>query len=317
MSLRVRSFAIAASLTLSALVPSVSLAAGKSFQTAKDNLPSSTVVLASLDLTTLRSTQVWSKFFPTLVKQERDLREGLDKVKAACGVDPVTAVSDISVGADPSDKGGIFIALNGVTEAKFTDCVQKIAKGEGKTITAKKSGNVIELTNDKGKAIFVAWLPGDVLAVTSNPEDRKLLETMIGGKGSLTKNTALTARLAKIDTSTPAFIAWSKTMNMQKVSSKAGNGQVAYAGGTFNLKVESQLGDAKEAENIAKGLSGLLGMMVPKNAPPAVERAAKSVTAKANGADITITASMTEKDLIAALQAAMGGGASGGATPKR
>lgn len=282
-------------------------APNKSFTVAKDVLPADIQVIGSSNVKTIRSTATFQKLFPQLVRMERDVADGLDKVKKTCAIDPVNAIEDVTVGVADKDKGLILITVSGVTEQKLTDCVAKIAKAEtGETVTAKKTGDVIELKSSKnGKSLYLAWLKGDTLAFASDPTDKALLERLIGGKGAVSKG-ALAPFMNKLAFDSALAVAWAKQMPVERWSMKGGSLDVAISGSSVKGTTTVKLGSAKEASEVAamaqKELSRAQG-----NLPKEIDSVAKSVTITASGDDVTVTASTTESNLAALLQLALGG----------
>ncbi len=267
-----------------------SAAPNKSFTVAKDVLPSDILVIGSSNLKSLKSTKTFQSVFPALVKSERDVADGLDKVKKSCGIDPVNAIEDVTVGVTDKDKGLILVTLTGVTEQKLLDCAGKIAKAEtGETVTSKKTGDIIELKSDKGgKSLYLAFLKGDVLAFGSDPTDKALLERMLGGKGGIQRG-SLAPFMSKLTFDSALAVAWSKQMPIEKWTMKGGSLDVAIASSNVTASTTVKLGSSKEASEVAsmaqKELARAQGS-VPKELDPV----AKSLTVKAAGDDVVASA---------------------------
>lgn len=298
------SLALAAVALPALALPSVALAAPtRSFAAAKDGLAQDTEILASANLKVARSTQLFSAF-SGLATSDRDVKQALDIVKKSCNIDLMTAIDDVTVGVDGKDKGGIYLALTGVTEDQFTKCVVSIAKQKsGDTVTTKKVGNEIELSHGSDK-IYVAWLANNVLFVASQPDDEKLLKKETGG--GLAKSTKMQARLANVDTDATVFLAWTREQPIQNMTSKGGSGSLNYAGASFALKLAVDLGDAKEAEKLAKGASAALSMFIPKDAPKEVQKILQSLVVKANGSEVAIALQAAEADVKKVLGTVVG-----------
>jgi hypothetical protein len=288
-----------------------SAAPNKSFTVAKDVLPADIQVIGSSNLKSIKSTQTFQKLFPQLVKSDRDVAEGLDKVKKSCGIDPVNAIEDVTVGVADKEKGLILVTLTGVTEQKLIDCASKIAKAEtGETVTTKKTGDIIELKSNKGgQSLYVAFLKGDVLAFASDPTDKALLERFLGGKGAITKG-SLAPFMAKLAFDSALSLAWSKQMPLEKWSMKGGTLDVAINGGNVSASTAVKLGSSKEASEVAamaqKELAKAQG-----NLPKELDAVAKTLTVKASGDDVVASASATERDLAAMLNLVLRGGGGG------
>lgn len=278
----------------------------KSFTAATASLPSDIEVLGTSNLKTLKATDTFKKLFPELLKSSKEANEVISKIKKNCGVDPVTAFDDVTLGIDKSDDGAVFLATNGLTEQKVVDCFVKIGKGEGAAITSKKTGNITELKSDKTKnSLFFAWLTGDVLVVATEPENKALLERMLNGKGAIAKG-KLGTRIAKADPSAALVVLWAKQMPIDKMTLKTADLTVTTSGGNVNVATTLEMGSSKEAENVASVANSLPSVIKPKGAPKELEKVLKSVSAKASGAEVKITAAATEKDLVTIAMWGMG-----------
>lgn len=288
-----------------ALPASAWAAPTRSFQAAKDGLAADTEVLASANLKTARSTQLFATF-SGLATSDREVKDAIDTVKKSCNIDLLTAVDDVTVGVDASDKGGIYLALTGVTEDQFTKCIATVAKQKsGDTVTVKKTGNELELSHGSDK-IYVAWLANNVLFIASNPDDEKLLKKETGG--GLAKSTKMSARLAGVDTDAAAFFAWTREMPVQNMTEKGGNASLSYAGGNFALKLAVDLGDAEAASKLAKGAGAAVSLFVPKDAPKEVQKILGTLQVKAAGSVVEVALQAAEADLSKILQIAAGKG---------
>ncbi len=289
---------LAAPIACAALaVPATAMAAPtRSFQAAKDGLASDTEVLASANLKVARSTQLFS-LVSTLLASDADVKKGLEAVKKTCGIDAINAIDDVTVGVDSHDKGGIFIGLTGVTEDQFTKCVISLAKAKsGDVVTSKKIGTEIEFSKGISDKLYVAWLANNVLFVGSNPEDEKLLKKETAG--GLSKSTKMTARLGKTDVDATAFFAWTREQEIQNgITEHGGTASINYGASTFTVKLAVDLGDAKEAEKLAKGASSALGMLVPKDAPKEAQKILNSIQVKAQGSEVNVALQAAEADL--------------------
>ncbi|NUP06358.1 MAG: hypothetical protein HOW73_09905 [Polyangiaceae bacterium] len=284
-------------------VSSAASAATKSFTAATANLPSDIEVLGTSNLKSVRSTETFKKVFPELLKMGGKFGDGIDKVKKECGIDPVTAFDDATVGVGAKDEGAIFIAMNGVTEQKLLDCVSKIAKSSNKaTVSSKKTGSITEVKNDKsGDTLYFAWLTGDVLVVATDPDNKALLEKMTGGKGGLSKS-KVGGRIGKLDSNAALSVVWGKQLPVDKMTVRNGELTLAASGGNLTATTTVEMGSQKEAEQVAAAANAISAFVnVPKGAPKEVDRILKTLSAKSSGAEVKISAQSTERDLAVVL----------------
>jgi len=270
----------------------------KSFTAAKSVLPSTIQVVGSSNVKAIRSTSLFQKLFPQIIQSQREVSDGLDKVKKTCGIDAVSSIDDVTVGVEAKDEGLILVALSGVTEQKLSDCIVKIAKNEtGEVVTVKKTGNVTEFSSSKGsKKLYAAWLPGDVLAFASDPTDKKLLDRMLAGKGTLDKG-SLGPFLGRVAFDSALSLAWSKSMPIESWTMKGGVLDVALNGSTFNGTATLKLASTKEATDLAATAQKELSK-AQSGAPQQAQTVLKTVTISAKGDDVTAKASASDKDLI-------------------
>lgn len=295
-----RVFAMFAAVATLLVAGVASAAPTESFTSASANLPGDIEIVASSNVKTVRSTDTFKKLLPEVLKMAGKANEGIEKVKKTCGIDPITAFDDLTIGLDKREKGAVYVNVNGVTEAKLVECLTKIGKAiNSSTVTTKKTGNITEVKSDKGSdSLFFAWLTGDILVVATEPDDKALLERMIGGKGALAKS-KLATRLGKADSSAALSVVFARDVPVEKMTVKNGDVTVNVAGGNIDVAATGEMATSKEAEAVAQAANKVATMVsLPKNAPKELEKMLKSVSAKASGAEVKITARTTEKDLL-------------------
>ncbi|MFO0549819.1 MAG: hypothetical protein U0271_15610 [Polyangiaceae bacterium] len=289
----------------------------KSFTAASANLPGDTQLVGTSSIKTVRSTKVFQSLFPQLLKSERDLNEANDKITKLCGIDAVKAIDDVTIGVGKGDEAGIYVAMNGVSESKLVDCITKLAKDEKEVITSSKSGNITELKSDKSKkSVFFGWLTGDVLVVTSDPNNKALLEKEMGGKGALAKST-VGARLSRLSSDAAISVVFDKELPMDGMKIKSGELTVTVSGGNATLNASFEMGSKKEAEDVAKFLNDLLNQSGMKKPPASVQKVAKTLSAKASNAEVKVTATAAESDIISAFNDLLNGSSGAGAAPAK
>ncbi len=289
------------------LISSVASAAPtKSFTAATANLPADTEVLGSSNVKAVRSTQVYQKLLPDLLKLEKEVPELLDKVKKTCSIDMLTSIDDLTVGMNAKESGAFFLAVNGVTEQKMLECLTKIGKQEGESVTSKKTGNITEVKGDKSKkGLFYAWLPGDVLTIAFEPDDKSMLENALSGKGALTTKSKMSGRIARANPENAVTVIWTKERTIEKKTVKNGEFTIAAQGGNLNIAANAEMGSSKEAEDVAKlAKEAQQSLPLPKDAPKELEKILKSLQVSASGAEVRATLSVSERDVVSVIQAA-------------
>jgi len=111
-------------------------------------LPIDSEVVFGVDVAATRSTPVWSRFAPRLM---REPKQDLDQFIAACGFDPITTTARITGGLKILDNGvsGVIV-VRGVPPAVL-DCVMT-GFGKGGAHTKRDHGVVIDREGSQSSA---------------------------------------------------------------------------------------------------------------------------------------------------------------------
>jgi hypothetical protein len=294
MTMRLAWLAVPAALLFS----NVAFAATKSRAAAEASLPADTEIVATSNFKALRSTQTFQKLFPQLLKADKDTKEGITKITKTCGFDPLTSVDDVTMGLAAKEQGAFFLSVvASVTEKKLVECATKLAKEEKETLTATKTGNITELKSDKGSSVFFSMTSDNVLVVATDPEEKALLEKMLGGKGALAKS-KVGKRLSKLRDDAVLSVVFAKEETIENLTVKGGDLTLAVKAGVVDLTTTVEMASKKEAEQVVTFVKAVNVIPLPKDAPKEAERILKTVDAKSQGADATVTASAAEKDLV-------------------
>jgi hypothetical protein len=123
---------------------------------------------------------------------------------------------------------------------------------------------------------------------------------MLGGKGGLSKS-PVAGRLSKMDPGAALSVAFAKQLPVEKMTVKGANVNVAASGGNVTATTVLEMASKKEAEQIVTIATMAAAIAKPKGAPKELERLLKSINASSSGADATITAQSTEKELAVVL----------------
>jgi hypothetical protein len=300
-----RGFRIAAAAAFASLVTLAAAPAHadtKSWTAAKAIAPESTAVVVSVDVTAIQKSTIYQSMVPALIAQEDDAKEGLDTIKASCGIDALTVITDVTVvmnDPDGDDQGLIVVGLNGINEAKTVACLKKIAKKEKKVLTAKKAGKITELSiKGERDKMYMAWLGKDVVAFATEPDQKALLTKMMAGKGV---SAALSAPLGKVNTSAAGWMAFAKSMPIGPAGTmKTAYGSVNLTGGNIAVDVNVVMSSAAEAKKVvdearkelAKGSAQL---------PPELQKVIKAIALTAAGDTVTVKLSLPESEAMSLL----------------
>lgn len=279
-------------------------AAPRSLAAATARLPETVDALATTHLKAVRATKLFSTLFPALLEEADELADGLAKVKKVCQIDAVGSIEDATFAGTTGRDGAVFLAISGVDEAKAVACATKVAKAElgsdakAEKVTWKADGTLYRLASDKSKEeLFFAWLPGDVVVIADDPEDKAQLEKMVSGKGNIRKS-KVASRLTKLDPNAAVSAVWGKEEKFEGKTVRGGAVTVKVAGGRVTADATAEMESSKDAQEVVSMIE-LAKSFLGKMAPGA------SVDARSSGADVVIRADVPEADLIKAADEAM------------
>jgi hypothetical protein len=283
------------------LVSAPASAETKSWTAAKNIAPDQATIVLSVDMTQVQKSTIYQQMVPALIAAEDDAKEGVDAIKSACGIDALTAVTDVTVIMDDpdsgSDEGIVVLGVNGINEAKAVSCLKKIAKKEKKVLTAKKAGKITELSiKGESDKIYMAWLAKDVVAFAVEPDDKALLTKWIGGKGL---SAGLTATLAKVDMTAAGWLVANKSEELEPgVKMMGAYGSVKIAAGTISGEVNLVVDSAKAAKKMAADAKKQLAEGA-KQMPANIAKLLNGVTITSADTTLTVKASVAESDAMA------------------
>ena len=325
-----------------ALLSTAAHADSRSWSAVKGVLPDHVNVVAGANLTALRGTSLYGTIIPQLLAKDADARKAIDLAKTTCAIDLHAAVRDVTFAVGDDERGVIVLALDkSIDQKRVVECATKLIAAEHAAATAsakvdahtaggglkagakkppvapkaapaakpapkvlvKTTGNITEygLDTDPDR-VYAAWLAPDVVAFTTDPEDKALLAKMIGGKGA--KGT-MTAYLAKARSTSAIWLASTKPQSIQSgVDMKGAFGTIVTTRGNVAVDMNIVLGSAKEAKDFVAQATALISSM-KSNVPPQFQKLVDSLklTAAADAANVKLTA--TEKDIASVIALAM------------
>lgn len=282
--------------------------AAKAWAAAKTNLPSTTNVLIGLNLSTLTKSTLFSMAFPLLLSQQPDVKSGLDLIKTTCKIDPMKVIDGLVVGMDKDQNAGaVFIAVNGIDEAKIATCLEDVSKSKGQKdakVLVTKDGAITELTDGKHKA-YLSWIGKDVVVVPMKIDDKAQLQKWIGAKGGLAKS-PIGKVLTKVDTRAGVWAVTANEQDIDGMKMKIGYGSLNSLKGSLIADLHIVVANAADAKSIADKAQTELAA---KAADPALaanlQTMLKGVSVKSAGPEVLVKATMIEKDLLSLAGALM------------
>jgi len=301
---------------------STASAAPKSWAAAKAVLPDDVNVLAGANLAALRATALYQQIVPRLIEKEDEAKLAFDMARATCNIDLHTVIDDATVAIAGDERGVVVLGLGrGIDQKKVIDCLNKLSVQMAKDkpadptakaglkkappkVSAKTTGKVTEYSiSGEPKKLYLAWLAKDVVAISTDADDKALLDKMIGGKGART----LGAVMTKVNTNASVWLATTKTAPMQQTANatvKSVSGTVDAAQGNVNVDMRAQMGSATEAKKLVDDATAMVAA-AKSQVPPQFAKIVDSLRLGATGADATVTLSVPEKDLLTILSLVM------------
>ena len=278
----------------------------RAWAAAKDNLPAQTALVVGADLTAVAKSQIFSMFLPLALAKEPDAQKLLETIKTTCKIDPLTSIHGVVYASDADHKhGAIYLSLGaGLDQPKLTKCFEDVAKvggGKAAKLTIKKVGSVTEISMDQDKA-YVSWVGADVLVIGTDPKDKAALEKWVGQKGGLAKSPV--AKLAASANTKGAMWGASSVAKEldQGMRMKTAYGALTVAGGNLAIDLHTTLDSAKAAADaVAKANAQIAQLSGTSGISPGIKTMLQQVSVKAAGPDVTVKASVSEKELLGIL----------------
>jgi hypothetical protein len=305
---RLRASIAVAALLVAALVPAIANAQSKSWAAAKGIAPADAAFVIGANITTIQKSSIYQALVPAMISKEPDAKKGLEDIKTVCAIDVTASITDVTVVVLENEKVLMVAGLSkGIDEAKALACLQKLSEREKKgKLTSTKSGKITEysMAGEKDK-LYIAWLAKDVIAMTSDPTDKALLEKMIGGKG-LSGDLAKT--IGKVNTNAAVWGAGLKKMPVGKAgTAKGGYGSLDLAAGVLSLDLRIVMSSAAEAkkamEDAQKDMAKSKGQM-----PPEMQKIMDATKIGTSGDELTVKLSLTEKEAMSLIGMMMAAG---------
>lgn len=302
-----RSLAIA--LAATALLSSTAAAdVSKAWQAAKDNLPANVPAILAVDTAAVVKLPAFGTLFTLARKEERDIDEAYNLVKTHCKLDFTQVVEGFVVAGDPNGKDDdivVFLQLN-IDRAKASSCIETMLKAvEKKAQISIKQDGVYTIASVGGDAAYFAWVGPNVVMFTADPDKKANLEKNVGKKG-LAK-APVGGLLGKMDAKAIAFGALKLSKPIDRdIPFTAGFGNVTLNGNTFSGSVTGTATDAKVAGAFADEAKKEIAKLAKKDrVPAAVKKVIGGVKLASAGADVTVSGSASDKDLLEAFLATM------------
>lgn len=284
-------------------VPSIASSAPSRAWTAARKAHADAPIIAGMDVASAKSSESFKKFYPLLLAKKPDVKDVLDSLQTHCSFDPFTAIRSVVAVVDDTnnDRGAFYLALaRGWNAAKLGACVKKVGKAEKQkdiVVGPVKKGIQQFSVKGGGDTLYVGWIGRDVLVVATDPSDKALLQSMLGGNKGGEAN-----RLAnKLDTGATLWMVVIKSQPIQaNVEMKAFSATIKVARGNMDADMRVVTGDTAQATELVTMFNRELPN-VQSSLPPAAKALVKTLELTSAGAEVKATASAPEADVLALL----------------
>lgn len=292
---------------LSLFIAAPAAAQSKSWKAVSKSVPSGTTVVFGANLAPIRATSSYKAVLQMFLAEEDEARQAFDLIKTSCSLDVPSVISDVTVmirevAGDESPL--VVLGLDGVDEAKLIACVESVGKqmggGADVKLSSKKKGKITEYTlPGEPKKLYAAWLAPDVLAFTEDVNDKAKLAKLLAGKAP---RGPLATMLGKVSTTAPVWFAVSIKEKESWGTILGGWGQLDIAAGTLTGNGHMLTAKAAEATAaVADAHEGLAEAKAEAAKQPLALELLDTVKITAAGAQVDITASAADKDIVTLL----------------
>lgn len=166
-------------------------------------LPAESEVVFGMNLGQMQQSALWKQFVePKLATAEG--RPMMDELKTKCGVDPMKAVSSVTVGIHgfPDNPSGVAV-VHGLDKAKLLDCLDKqkdeIAK-EGGQVT--RDGDVVLFKSDRSEPVAAQFTSDSTAVIVVGPNATAAgVKAVLGGGSSLKSSAPFLEMYKKVKSS--------------------------------------------------------------------------------------------------------------------
>lgn len=269
--------------------------------------PKDTDVVVGINGDKLRESKLWQQFSPMIAEKAK---EELGDLKDSCGIDALTAINAVVIGANTKDSENavIVVKTNGLKRADLNKCAQTMATKKSETLEITDDGKLGAYKDKEGKTMWVGWLDDTSAVISPKAEDNKdYMTDRLAGKDSLSDNKDIMDLLNNVDTKATLWFAIKSEMLSQSPAAAMGMKPTAVFGSlllTAGLKLDMgvRFGTADEAKAAADQANQA---MEAGKADPNMGKFISKVSIAANGADLIVKLDLNEQEFNELLQMVM------------
>jgi hypothetical protein len=255
-------------------------APGDAWAAARAVLPAAPDVVVGMNLAAIRGSLLFQRLYPKLLEQAGEARQGLDELKATCGIDVQSALQGAVVFVDGQNRGAVFLSAKGVDKARVSDCLVKMSAKSKKQVAVNgpDEKGIVEYSDGTAQKLYVAYLPKGVIVIATDPNDRALLRAALSGGGIGAGNDVGRA-LAATNTGATVWAIVHKPQQLDETTSmKVGYGSADLQGGNVAGELRLVLGSDKEAADaVTKANTGLAEAKKNGEVPPQLQSVVKTL----------------------------------------
>lgn len=267
----------------------------RAWTAAKKVLPAGLEFVAGVNVSTIRSTQLFAGLWPLLAQKSKDTAMLFDKIKSTCGIDALAQIDSFVIGGSLDDSdASVFVLSLKSSEKDIEQCITKVDKALGKTMTIGKDGPYVTYNEGNGEA-YAKWLDSKTIAITLKSSDKDFLGKMTAG------GIAKDRGLAGAKTDAAVWFVYDKAADLDQLQAKMSRayGSADVKAGTVAVNAHLVLPDAATAKSVAAKTSEQLDTLKKSNAVPAdFAWLVKSLAFAAQGSELVATASGSESDVV-------------------
>lgn len=270
-------------------------AESRAWTAAKKVLPAGLELVGGANVTTIRGTQLFAALWPLVAQKSKDTALLFDKIKSTCNFDALAQIDSFVIGGSVDDNdSSVFVLSLKSTEKDVEQCLVKVDKALGKTLTIGKDGPFVKYNEGTGDA-YARWLDPKTVVMTLRAGDKEFLTKMTAG--GIAKDPAV----AGLRTDSALWVAYDKAADLDQLSAKMSRayGSADLKSGNVAVNAHLVLGDAASAKAAASKVNEQLDMAKKSGAvPPTMTWLVKSLAITAAGSELVVTASGSESDVL-------------------
>lgn len=163
-------------------------------------LPADSNLVLGVNVAQIRGSKLFKDMAEPIIKAQAG--EDYEKIKTACGFDPLDQVKSLTVGGNTSINDKVAISIKGINADQLKKCGEAVAASQGEKLEISQEGALTKIVSS-GQTSWVGWAD-DTTMVTSG-DNKALLEQLMGSKETLGKD--LMEMVSKVNTDSALWLA--------------------------------------------------------------------------------------------------------------